>query len=171
MPRVRQEPLIWNKEAETMPRAELEKVQLKRLQDTVERCYHKVPFYKRVLDEKGIKPGDIKSLEDLRKLPFTSKQDLRDNYPWGMFAVPVDDLVEIHATSGTTGKMTVTGYTRQDLDLWAETMARVPFSIWKSLRSRNGMTTCPLVVKRTVSAFNVVFTGYSMTVKISPSMG
>ncbi len=125
MPRVKQEPLIWNKEAETMPRAELEKVQLKRLQDTVARCYHKVPFYKKVMDEKGIKPGDIKSLEDLRKLPFTSKQDLRDNYPWGMFAVPVDDLVEIHATSGTTGKMTVTGYTRQDLDLWAETMARV----------------------------------------------
>lgn len=125
MAKVRQTPLIWNQEAETMPRGELEKLQLQRLQQTAEIVYNKVPFYKKVFDERGIKPSDIKSLEDLTKLPFTTKQDLRDNYPFGMLAVPLEKIVRVHATSGTTGKPTVGPYTAKDIDTWAETMARV----------------------------------------------
>ncbi|MFQ6014030.1 MAG: phenylacetate--CoA ligase family protein [Anaerolineae bacterium] len=116
--------MFWNKEAETMSRKKLEALQLQRLQELVERVYKKVPFYKKVFDESGLKPGDIKSLEDLSKLPFTTKDDLRDNYPFGLFTVPLDDVVRIHASSGTTGKPTVGGYTRGDMDLWAEVMAR-----------------------------------------------
>src|SRR5450759_4137558 len=122
MAKVKQTPLIWNKEAETMPRKELEKLQLQRLQQTVELVYSKVPFYKKAFDEKGIKPADIKSLEDVTKLPFTGKQDLRDNYPFGLVTVPLEKVVRLHASSGTTGKPTVGPYTRNDLDVWAETM-------------------------------------------------
>jgi len=125
MAKVKQTPLIWNKEAETMPRKELEKLQLQRLQQTVELVYSKVPFYKKAFDEKGVKPADIKSLEDVTKLPFTGKQDLRDNYPFGLVTVPLEQVVRLHASSGTTGKPTVGPYTRNDLDVWAETMARV----------------------------------------------
>lgn len=125
MAKVKQTPLIWNKEAETMPRQDLEKLQLQRLQQTVELVYNKVPFYKKVLDERGVKPGDIKSLQDITKLPFTSKQDLRDNYPFGLLTVPVEKIVRLHASSGTTGKPTVGPYTAKDLELWGETMARV----------------------------------------------
>ncbi len=124
MAKVKQTPLIWNKEAETMPRPDLEKLQLQRLQQTVELCYQ-VPFYKKEMDAKGVKPADIKSLEDIRKLPFTTKQDLRDNYPFGLLTVPLEKIVRLHASSGTTGKPTVGPYTRHDLDIWAETMARV----------------------------------------------
>ena len=125
MAKVKQTPLIWNKEAETMPRGDLDKLQLQRLQQTVELVYNKVPFYKKSMDEKGVKPADIKSLQDVVKLPFTSKQDLRDNYPFGLLTTPLDKIVRIHASSGTTGKPTVGPYTAKDLDIWAETMARV----------------------------------------------
>ncbi len=125
MPKLKTQPLIWNKEAETMPRDELEKLQLQRLQQTVDLVYNRVPFYKKTMDEKGVKPSDIKSLQDITKLPFTAKQDLRDNYPFGLLTVPLDKIVRLHASSGTTGKPTVGPYTAKDLDIWAETMARV----------------------------------------------
>jgi phenylacetate-CoA ligase len=117
--------LIWNKEVETMPRAGLEKLQLKRLRDLVAYVTAKVPFYRDLYAEAGVSADDIKSLADIAKLPFTNKQDLRDRYPFGMFAVPIDELRQVHATSGTTGKMTVTGYTANDMKVWGETMARV----------------------------------------------
>jgi phenylacetate-CoA ligase len=116
---------IWNEEMETMPRKELEKVQLKRMQGTLERVYSKVPFCKKLFDDAGVRPADLKSLDDLAKFPFTVKQNLRDNYPFGPFAVPLEEVSQIHATSGTTGKMTVTGYTKNDMKVWAEVMARV----------------------------------------------
>ncbi len=125
MAKLRQTPLIWNKEAETMARGDLEKLQLKRLQETAALVYNNVAFYKKVFDERGVKPGDIKSLQDLKRLPFTSKQDLRDQYPFGLLCVPRDNLVRVHASSGTTGKPTVGAYTAKDIDVWAETMARV----------------------------------------------
>ncbi|MCK5836437.1 MAG: phenylacetate--CoA ligase [Desulfobacula sp.] len=115
---------IYNINFETMPREGIEAIQLKRLQATIERIYVTVPFYKKVFDNAGIKPADIKSLEDLQRLPFTTKLDLRDNYPYDMFAVPMENIVRIHASSGTTGKPTVVGYTKRDLDTWAELMAR-----------------------------------------------
>jgi len=99
-------------------------IQLKRLQDTVKRAYENVPYYHRRFDELGIEPEDIESLEDIKKLPFTTKQDLREAYPFGMFAVPDEDIIEVHASSGTTGKPTVSGYTQKDIDLWSEVMAR-----------------------------------------------
>jgi phenylacetate-CoA ligase len=116
--------MIYNIEFETLPREALEAIQLRRLQETVERVYATVPFYRRKFDEAEIVPADIKSLQDLRKLPFTTKQDLRDNYPYGMFAVPMDNVVRIHASSGTTGKPTVVGYTARDIQTWAELVAR-----------------------------------------------
>ncbi len=122
---IRQTPLIWNKEAETMARGDLEKLQLQRLQATAARVYNHVPFYKKAFDALGVKPGAIKALSDLARLPFTTKQDLRDNYPFGMLSIPRDQVVRIHASSGTTGKPTVGAYSPKDMDVWAETMARV----------------------------------------------
>lgn len=116
--------MIWNEEYETMPREALEAIQLKRLQNVVERVYATVKPYRKKMDEAGVKPSDIKSLDDLRRLPFTTKDDLRDNYPFGMFAVPLERIVRVHASSGTTGKPTVVGYTKRDIDTWAELMAR-----------------------------------------------
>ncbi|MDY6955173.1 MAG: phenylacetate--CoA ligase, partial [Thermodesulfobacteriota bacterium] len=116
--------MIYDEEFETLPREALEAIQLKRLQALAERVYATVPFYKKAFDDKGVKPDHIKSLEDLRKLPFTMKQDLRDNYPFGMFATPMENVVRIHASSGTTGKPTVVGYTRRDIRTWAQLMAR-----------------------------------------------
>ena len=116
--------MIFNEEFETMPREALEEIQLRRLQATVARVYNTVPFYRRRFDEAGVAPGDIRSLADLQKLPFTYKTDLRDNYPYGMFAVPMDNVTRIHASSGTTGKPTVVGYTGRDIQTWAEMMAR-----------------------------------------------
>ncbi len=116
--------MIWDEEFETLPREALEALQYKRLVSTLERVYATVPFYKKKFDEAGIKPGAVKSLKDLRRLPFTTKLDLRDNYPYGMFAVPMEQVVRIHASSGTTGKQTVVGYTRRDINTWAELMAR-----------------------------------------------
>ena len=107
-----------------MPFEERRKVQNKRLAETVKRVYERVPFYRRAFDAKGIKPGDIKSVDDLKHLPFTNKQDLRDNYPYGLFTVPMDKVVRIHSSSGTTGKPTVVGYTMEDINIWSEVMAR-----------------------------------------------
>ncbi len=116
--------MIWNDDFETLPREALESLQLKRLQQTVEKVYAAVPFYQKSFDNCGIKPADIKSLNDLQKLPFTLKQDMRDSYPYGLFAVPLEQIVRIHASSGTTGKPTVVGYSRRDIDNWTELMAR-----------------------------------------------
>ncbi|QCQ21502.1 phenylacetate--CoA ligase family protein [Desulfoglaeba alkanexedens] len=116
--------MILNIEYETMPREALEAIQMRRLQNTLQRVYATVPFYRARFDEAGVKPSDIQSLDDLRRLPFTTKQDLRDNYPFGLFAVPMDNVVRIHASSGTTGKPTVVGYTARDIQTWAELMAR-----------------------------------------------
>jgi phenylacetate-CoA ligase len=115
---------MWNAKVETMPRVELEKLQTERLQKTAERVYRNVPFYKEKFDQAGVKPEDIQSVRDLTKLPFTIKQDLRDNYPFGLFATPQSEVNRIHASSGTTGKMTVVGYTAKDIDTWAEVIAR-----------------------------------------------
>ena len=116
--------MIWSKE-ETLSRKEIESLQLARLQETVHRVYEKVPAYAKKMDEVGIKPQDIQSLADLAKLPFITKQDMRDNYPFGLFAVDKDELVRIHASSGTTGKPTVVGYTQNDLDTWTECVSRI----------------------------------------------
>jgi phenylacetate-CoA ligase len=116
--------MIYNMEFETLPREALEAIQLRRLRQTIERVYATVPFYRQQFDKAGVKPEDIKSLDDLRRLPFTTKQDLRDNYPFGLFAVPMENVVRIHASSGTTGKPTVVGYTARDIQTWAELMAR-----------------------------------------------
>jgi phenylacetate-CoA ligase len=118
------ENMIYNMEFETLPREALEAIQLRRLRQTIERVYATVPFYRQQFDKAGVKPEDIKSLDDLRRLPFTTKQDLRDNYPFGLFAVPMENVVRIHASSGTTGKPTVVGYTARDIQTWAELMAR-----------------------------------------------
>lgn len=116
--------MIWSKE-ETLSRAEIEAIQLERLKETVHRVYEKVPPYRAKMIEQGVKPEDIKSLKDLSKLPFVTKQDMRDNYPFGLFAVPRRDLVRIHASSGTTGKPTVVGYTANDLKTWTECVSRI----------------------------------------------
>lgn len=116
--------MIWNDDFETLPREAIESLQLKRLQQTVERVYATVPFYRESFKNAGIAPADIKSLADLQRLPFTLKQDMRDNYPYGLFAVPLEQIVRIHASSGTTGKPTVVGYTRRDIETWSELMAR-----------------------------------------------
>lgn len=115
---------VWNRHYECMDRHELRKVQSERLRETVERVYFNVPFYRSKMQEAGLGPESIQSTEDLRKLPFTTKQDLRDNYPFGLFAVPMSEIVRVHASSGTTGKPTVVGYTRRDIATWSEVMAR-----------------------------------------------
>ena len=120
----RSEILIWSKE-ETLPREEIERIQLERLKETVNRVYEKVAPYRKKMDDAGVKPEDIKTLKDLAKLPFITKQDMRDNYPFGLFAVEKDKLVRIHASSGTTGKPTVVGYTQGDLDTWTECVSRI----------------------------------------------
>ena len=114
----------WNQTAETMAREQIRELQLERLRAAVGNVYDNVPSYRAKMREKGMVPGDVKSLDDLRDLPITTKQDLRDTYPFGLFAVPMADIVRIHASSGTTGKQTVVGYTRRDIDVWAECMAR-----------------------------------------------
>lgn len=116
--------MIWAKE-ETLSRVEIEEIQLNRLKETVNRVYEKVPAYRVKMEEANIKPEDIKSLADLTRLPFTNKKDLRDNYPFGLFTVPKNELVRIHASSGTTGKPTVVGYTKKDLETWTELVTRI----------------------------------------------
>jgi phenylacetate-CoA ligase len=115
---------IWNSHFECMDRDGLKKVQSERLRETVERVYFNVPYYRSKMQEAGLGPETIHSIDDLQKLPFTTKQDLRDNYPFGLFAVPMSEIVRIHASSGTTGKPTVVGYTRGDISTWSEVMAR-----------------------------------------------
>ncbi|MDN5332295.1 MAG: phenylacetate-CoA ligase [Tepidanaerobacteraceae bacterium] len=116
--------MYWNPKYECMPRDEIKQLQLERLRQTLERAYHNVPHYRRIMQEIGFEPEDLKSLEDLRNLPFTSKKDLRENYPYGMFAVSLSEVIRIHSSSGTTGKPTVVGYTRHDINIWSEIMAR-----------------------------------------------
>ena len=116
--------MIWAKE-ETMSRAEIESLQLERLKETVARVYEKVAPYRQKMEAVGVTPENIQTLKDLAKLPFITKQDMRDNYPFGLFAVPKDDLVRIHASSGTTGKPTVVGYTKKDLEVWTECVSRI----------------------------------------------
>jgi phenylacetate-CoA ligase len=116
--------MFYNEEFETLPRPALEALQLKRLKSVLERVYASVPFYRQALDEVGVRPDDVRTLADIRKLPFTYKQDMRDSYPYGLFAAKMEDVVRIHASSGTTGKPTVVGYTRKDIDNWSDLMAR-----------------------------------------------
>ncbi len=116
--------MIWNEKIECAGRDEMKAIQSKRLIETVQRIYHNVPAYRAKMQAADLTPGDIKSVDDLHKLPFTVKTDLRDNYPFGMFTVPMSEIVRLHASSGTTGKPTVVGYTRKDLHSWAEVVSR-----------------------------------------------
>jgi len=116
--------MIWDEKIETCSREEMRDLQGRRLRHTVERVYHNVPFYRNKMHEMGLEPGDIQTIEDLSKLPFTTKQDLRDNYPYGLAAVPMSEIVRLHASSGTTGQPVVVGYTRKDLRTWSEVVAR-----------------------------------------------
>lgn len=116
--------MIWNEKMETMSRVEIEELQSDRLRETVDTLYRSVPFYKKQFDEAGLQPDDVKGIGDLTHIPFTTKADLRDNYPFGLFAVPLNEVIRTHASSGTTGKPTVVGYTRDDLQTWAEVCAR-----------------------------------------------
>ena len=120
---------MWQKEIETMPREELRKLQSERLIWQVKRMYENVELFRKRMDEKGLTPDDIKSVDDLSKLPFSYKQDLRDYYPYGLFAVPMQDIVRVHASSGTTGKKIVVGYTKNDLDKWDDGVARMMAAI------------------------------------------
>lgn len=117
--------MIWNQTKECMSRDELTHMQSVRLKKLVNRVYHDVEFYRKKMQEIGLEPGDIRGVEDLNKLPFTTKDDLRENYPFGLFAIPESEVVRIHASSGTTGKSTVVGYSRRDLEIWQECVARV----------------------------------------------
>jgi len=116
--------VYFEKKQECMSRDELARLQGERLRSMAGRVYEKVPFYRRKFDEAGIRPEDIQSIDDLARLPFTTKTDFRDQYPFGLFAVPMDKVIRLHASSGTTGKPTVVGYTRKDIDTWARTAAR-----------------------------------------------
>jgi phenylacetate-CoA ligase len=115
---------IWNRHFECMERDELRHIQSERLRETVERVYFNVPYYRHKMQSAGLGPESIQSVDDLARLPYTTKDDLRDNYPFGLFAVPVSEIVRVHASSGTTGKPTVVGYTRNDISTWSEVMAR-----------------------------------------------
>jgi phenylacetate-CoA ligase len=116
--------MIYNEEMETLPREALQAIQLKRLQQVVQRVYHTVGYYKKALDAAKVKPDDIRNRADLQKIPFTTRQDLRNNYPFGLFAVPMSSIVRLHASYGTSGRSAVFGYTKRDIDTWSELMAR-----------------------------------------------
>ena len=117
--------MMFQKDLETMPRGEIEKIQLERLKRLVAYCYDNVPFYHDRLDAAGVTPDKIKTLDDIKYIPYTTKADMRDNYPFGLFAVPQSKIARIHASSGTTGKPTVVGYTKNDLEMWSDCMARL----------------------------------------------
>jgi phenylacetate-CoA ligase len=121
---IKSDVLLWNSKVETASRRDLQGIQLRRLEETLVRAYHCVPFYRRTFDEFGVSPSTIKSLDDLKKFPFTDKADLRQNYPFGLFAVPQKEVARLHASSGTKGKPTVVAYTKADLQVWAEVVAR-----------------------------------------------
>ena len=116
--------MIWNETMECMSRVEMRRMQSLRLKEVVERVYHNTPFYRKEMQALGITPDDIQSINDIVKLPFTEKQHLRDNYPFGLMAVPMSEIVRLHASSGTTGKPVVVGYTRKDINMWSEAVAR-----------------------------------------------
>ena len=116
--------MIWNEKIECASREEMRMMQSKRLSETVQRIYHAVPSYRKKMQEIGLTPYDVKGVDDLYKLPFTTKADLRDNYPFGLFTVPMSEIVRLHASSGTTGKPIVVGYTRKDIQMWAEVVTR-----------------------------------------------
>ena len=116
--------MIFSEQYECMDRKELRRLQGERLRDAVRRAYENVPFYRKSYDARGVKPEHIQSIDDITKLPFTLKDDFRETYPFGLFAVPQREIVRVHASSGTTGKPTVVGYTREDIGIWAETCAR-----------------------------------------------
>jgi len=116
--------MIWDEEMECITRDDLEEIQIKRLQDTLKRVYENVPYYKRKFEENSIYPEDIESLDDIKRLPYTTKDDLRKVYPFGMFAAPKKKIIEVHTSSGTTGKPVVSGYTKKDIKIWSEVMAR-----------------------------------------------
>lgn len=120
--------MIWNEYHECMDREALRDLQSHRLKEMVKRLYYNVPFYRNLFQSNGIEIADVKGIDDLRHLPFTNKSDLRDNYPFGMFTCPISEIVRLHASSGTTGKPTVVGYTRRDLDTWSEVVARCLYS-------------------------------------------
>lgn len=132
--------MYYQPELETMPREELDALQLERLQKLVAYVYERIPFYRESFDEAGVKPEDIKSLDDLRKFPFTVKQDLRDAYPFGMFAVPRSEVARIHCSSGTTGTATVVGYTEKDLEVWGRLLRSLP--LCSRLRPRCRAASC-----------------------------
>ncbi len=116
--------MIWNRAKECMSREDMRLLQGKRLHKIVSHVYHNTPFYRAKMQQMGITPSDIVTIDDIVKLPFTTKQDLRDNYPYGLFAKPMSEIVRLHASSGTTGKPTVVGYTRRDIEIWSEMLAR-----------------------------------------------
>jgi len=116
--------VYWNEHIECMPAGQMRELQSRRLQDTVFRVYQNVPFYKKKMQQMGVAPEDIRSIDDIKFLPFTTKDDLRENYPYGLFAAPMSEIIRIHASSGTTGKPTVVGYTRNDITNWSEVAAR-----------------------------------------------
>ncbi len=116
--------MIWNEAKECMSRDEMTALQSKRLVKVVNRVYHNVEYYRKKMQQAGVEPGDIRGIEDIDKLPYTTKDDLRDTYPFGLFAAPQSEIVRIHASSGTTGKATVVGYTRKDIEIWSECVAR-----------------------------------------------
>ena len=117
--------MIWNPEKECLRRQEYRDIQLERLKWTVKRAYEKVPFYRRRFDEIGLKPEHIQTLKDIEKIPYTTKLDLRENYPFQLFAEPMERIVRLHASSGTTGKPVVFGYTKNDMDIWKENISRI----------------------------------------------
>jgi len=116
--------MIYNEEFETLPREALKALQIKRLQQVLQRVYHTVGFYKKSLDAAKINPDDIKSIADMKRLPFITRKDMRDNYPYGLFSVPMSSIVRLHASSGTSGKSTVFGYTKRDIETWSDLVAR-----------------------------------------------
>ena len=117
--------MIYDEKIETLSREEMQALQLKRLQEIVAYAYENVPFYKKKYDEAGVKPADIKTLKDIEKLPFVTKADLRENYPYGLLSVPLSKISRIHASSGTSGKPTVVAYTDEDMEVWTECVARL----------------------------------------------
>ena len=121
--------MIWNKERESLSDGKKSVLQSEQLKSLVSRVYEVIPFYRAKFDKQGIHPKDIRSIMDISKLPFTTKDDLRENYPFGMFAVPMERVVEIHTSSGTTGKPVIGGYTNSDIDMWSEVISRVRYRI------------------------------------------
>ena len=117
--------MIWNREIECLKRSDVEKLQLQNLKHIVKYAYEKVPFYRKRLDDAGVTPESVQSLKDIERIPFTTKHDLRDNYPYSLFAVPMKEIVRVHASSGTTGKPIVVGYTKNDLENWSECISRL----------------------------------------------